>query len=192
MNFLAHLYLSGNDEMVMVGNFIADHVKGQTWQSYPDGIKKGIQLHRYIDEFTDHHPEVEKSKSLLRPDFNKYTPVICDIYYDHFLAASWSQYSTVDIEEYSKRIYELLHRYESYLPERTKAMMVYMERDNWLKNYATLQGLDRALKGMSRRAKFENNMHKAADFLEMNYSAFKKHFNAFFPELVRSINVIGG
>ena len=28
MNFLAHLYLSGEDEELLIGNFIADYVKG--------------------------------------------------------------------------------------------------------------------------------------------------------------------
>jgi len=28
MNFLAHTYLSGKNNEIMIGNFIADHVKG--------------------------------------------------------------------------------------------------------------------------------------------------------------------
>ena len=56
MNFLAHLYLSGDDEEQIVGNFIADHVKGKAIESYSDGIRAGIMLHREIDVFTDSHP----------------------------------------------------------------------------------------------------------------------------------------
>lgn len=188
MNFLAHLYLSGDNEMVMVGNFIADHLRGHGWKQFPDGVQLGVRMHRFIDEFTDSHPVVEKSKALLRPGFKKYSPVICDIIYDHFLAAEWSSYSDIAIDDYSNYIYNMLHRNEQYLPERTKAMMVFMERDNWLKNYASLQGIDMALKGMSRRASFDNNMNNAAEFLENNYLEFKSHFDLFFPELMNSVN----
>lgn len=190
MNFLAHLYLSGDDEMVMVGNFIADHLKGHEWKNFPEAIQRGVRMHRFIDEFTDSHPVVERSKALLRPGFRKYSPVICDIFYDHFLAAAWSVYSTVDMDDYSKNVYAMLHQYEQYLPERTKAMMVYMERDNWLKNYASLQGLDMALKGMSRRASFDNNMNHAADFLQQHYPDFKKDFDDFFPELQKNTQLL--
>lgn len=183
MNFLAHLYLSGDDEMVMVGNFIADHIKGHEWKNFPEAIQRGVRMHRFIDEFTDSHPVVERSKALLRPGFRKYSPVICDIFYDHFLAVEWTSYSNIAIDEYSRNVYAMLHQYEFYLPERTKAMMVYMERDNWLKNYASLKGLDMALKGMSRRASFENNMDHAAAFLEEHYESFHHDFNNFFPEL---------
>ena len=51
MNFLAHIFLSGNDEEVMIGNFIADAVKGRDYLGYSDGIVKGILLHRRIDAF---------------------------------------------------------------------------------------------------------------------------------------------
>ena len=187
MNFLAHLYLSGNNEPLMIGNFIADHLKGSAWKTLPEEIQKGVILHRFIDRFTDTHPVVEESKALLRPYFHKYTPVISDIFYDHFLAASWSDYSPVSIDDYAQRVYELLRKNAAHLPERTSEMLDYMERDNWLKNYATLNGINRALSGMGRRAKFDNNMHQAAEFLYDNYEAFKNQFEVFFPELEQAV-----
>ena len=49
MNFLAHLYLSGNNEDILFGNFIADAVKGKVIDNYnstidinaPLSLKKG-------------------------------------------------------------------------------------------------------------------------------------------------------
>ncbi len=183
MNFLAHLYLSDNNEQLMVGNFIADHLRGKHWKSFPDTILKGIALHRFIDAFTDSHAEVEKTKALLRPFFHKYTPVVADIYYDHFLAAKWTTYSQTPLDVYSMSVYELLHRNQNYLPARTIEMLVYMERDNWLLHYESLTGIDRALRGMGKRARFENNMHEAAAFLEIHYATFQHHFDIFFPLL---------
>ena len=187
MNFLAHLYLSDNNEPLMVGNFIADDLKGNDWKSLPEGIMSGVKVHRFIDHFTDTHPVVEQSKVLLRPYFHKYTPVISDIFYDHFLAAEWDKYSNQPIDEYARYVYQLMHKNYQFLPARTKEMLVYMENDNWLKNYATLNGMHRALSGMGRRAKFDNNMNQAAEFLYDNYELFEKHFKEFFPELESAV-----
>ena len=71
MNFLAHIFLSGNDEEVMIGNFIADAVKGRDYLGYSDGIVKGILLHRRIDAFTDSHVVVGQSKQRSRPKYRK-------------------------------------------------------------------------------------------------------------------------
>ena len=49
MNYLAHILLSGTSPDVMIGNFIADSIKGSKYNSYPLQIQKGILLHRQID-----------------------------------------------------------------------------------------------------------------------------------------------
>ena len=62
MNFLAHVYLSGNDPHLALGNLIADRIKGKDYINYPIPIQKGILLHRQIDTFTDNHPNFRKAK----------------------------------------------------------------------------------------------------------------------------------
>lgn len=169
--------------MLAIGNFIADHVKGSMVEQYEGEVRDGIRLHRLIDAFTDSHPVVEESKARLRPDFRKYAPVIVDIYYDHFLARDWKQYHHQSLENYASDTYAMLRKYESLLPERTKHMLSYMEPQNWLVKYSTLDGMQRALTGLSRRTTFESNMQHAHLFLEKHYADFEKEFNAFFPEL---------
>ena len=39
MNFLAHLYLSGASEGLIIGNFIGDSVKGQDLKSYETKVR---------------------------------------------------------------------------------------------------------------------------------------------------------
>src|SRR5580704_12124651 len=108
MNFLAHIYLSGNNHELMIGNFIADFVKGNKKNDYPDGIRKGIELHRAIDDYTDHHEITGRSKDRLRMKYHKYSGVIVDIYYDHFLAANFAQYSPKTLQQYSEDTYHIL------------------------------------------------------------------------------------
>lgn len=188
MNFLAHLYLSGSNEPLLVGNFIADHIKGSAWKQLPEEIQKGIRLHRFIDDFTDHHPIVEKSKARLRPHFHKYTPVIIDVFYDHYLASLWKNYSKETLYDYSQRVYKIILSQNKILPERTKYILQYMVKENWLVHYETIDGLNKILTGMSKRAKFENKMFEATIWLEKYYSDFNNEFVNFFEELQFEVN----
>ena len=102
MNYLAHLYLSFGDEQLLVGNYIADAVKGRQIEQFLEGIKNGILLHRKIDEFTDNHPLVERSKSLIRSRYRKFAGVVVDMYYDHYLAAGWLDYADIPLQQFTK------------------------------------------------------------------------------------------
>lgn len=183
MNYLAHIFLSGPDPEIITGNFIGDHVTGRHYEGFSPGIIKGIELHRAIDAFTDSHAIVEKSKSRLRPVFHKYAPVIVDIYYDHFLAVNWSRHAELSLLVYTKNAYALLNQRREIIPERAQRMLSYMEKQNWLYHYSTLDGIGQALTGMSRRATFESGMERAAAFLEEHYNLFADDFDLFFPDL---------
>lgn len=185
MNFLAHLYLSGDDADVMIGNFIGDFVRGRNLaEQFGEKIAQGIELHRAIDSFTDHHSVVKQSKARLRPKYGHYSGVIVDIFYDHFLALNWSTYSTESLDQYARKAYGYLADREAILPERVKQMMPYMVGGNWLVNYAKLEGIRRSLAGMARRATFNSKMDQAIEDLQSDHEAFQKDFNHFFPELV--------
>ena len=84
MNFLAHIYLSGEDTPLMIGNFIGDFVKGNEYKNFPADIQNGVLLHREIDSYTDSHEIVLESKKRLREKYRHYSGVITDIFYDHY------------------------------------------------------------------------------------------------------------
>ncbi len=184
MNFLAHLYLSGTDSDLMIGNFIADHVKGSMVNNLPEKVRSGITLHRQIDEFTDHHHVVAESKKRLRSVVGKYAPVVADIYYDHFLAAEWENYSELSLDDFADSFYKLISNYQGWIPDRTRSMLRYMIPGNWLVGYARIEGIEQTLEGMSRRARFESGMEKAGDELRRNYNDYRNEFIEFFPDLV--------
>lgn len=184
MNFLAHLHLSGDDEALMVGNFIGDFVRGRDLTAqFGEGIARGIELHRAIDTFTDRHPIVKQSKARLWPTYRHYASVIVDMYYDHFLAAGWSAYSQEPLDRYAQRVYELMAKHDPILPDQVRYMLEHMTRHNWLFGYSYVEGIRRALTGMSRRATFESKMEQAVDDLRASYSDFEGEFKLFFPEL---------
>lgn len=183
MNFLAHIYLSGNDQQLLLGNFIADSIKGKKYLEYPEGIRNGIILHRAIDFYTDTHPTVRKSISRLFDTYGHYSGVIVDILYDHFLAANWQDYSEIPLEIFVADFYDLLQENYQILPKNIKQFLPYMIKDNWLVSYATVRGISRILYQMNERTKKRSKMNFAVIELEEHYEEFEAEFSSFFEEL---------
>lgn len=186
MNFLAHIYLSGDDDFVKIGNFMADSIRGSQYLDYPNSLQKGILLHRHIDSFTDAHPIYRKSKHRLHEKYGHYSGVIMDIAYDHFLAKNWSKYSNEKLEDYAADFYKLMQDNYEILTERTKGMLPYMIGRNWLVSYATIAGLEMILFQMDYRTKHRAHMQEAIVEIQNFYTEFESEFFQFFEELVLS------
>lgn len=183
MNFLAHIFLSGANKEIVIGNFIADPVKGKKYLNYPPGIQKGILLHRAIDSYTDTHPVVRKSTARLYKNYSHYSPVIIDIFYDHFLAANWASYSNTSLEIFIADFYLLLKDNYEILPPSIQKLLPYMIEQNWLLSYASLEGIKQILYQMNMRTKGLSKMDRAINDLQENYSLFEEEFKTFFPDL---------
>ena len=190
MNFLAHIFLSDSMDELMVGNFIGDFVKGKKYEKYATPYKIGILLHREIDSFTDSHPTVNQSKDRLRANYRHYAGVVTDMFYDHFLATNWLKYSNQSLESFVTSAYSTLQRHKHNMPLRAKQMLPYMIEGNWLLSYSEIEGIDKALNGMSRRTKFKSEMEKASTDLVKHYNAFNLEFNTFFPDIITHSNKV--
>lgn len=183
MNFLAHIYLSGNNDLLKIGNFMADSIRGHHYLDYPDDIRKGILLHRYIDTFTDAHPIYRKSKHRLHEKYGHYSGVIMDIVYDHYLAKNWSNYSNEKLEDYADSFYQLLQDNCEILTDKIQKMMPSMIARNWLVSYATLEGLEMILFQMDYRTKHRVHMQEAIVEVKQFYTEFEEEFTLYFEEL---------
>ena len=188
MNFLAHLYLSKDNKNILIGNFIADAVKGNKHANYPKEIQAGILLHREIDTFTDNHPIVRKSKRRLHERYNHYDGVIIDILYDHFLAKNWQQYSDTPLNIYAENVYSLLQSVIETLPPKIQQTLPYMIEYNWLVAYASTEGIERVLQGMNRRTKGISKMDLAIEDLNKYYKELELDFTTFFKDLIDFTN----
>ena len=184
MNFLAHIYLSGDNDLIKIGNFMADGIRGKHFESYPLAIQKGIILHRAIDTFTDAHPIFRQSTKKLHEKYHHYAGVIVDVFYDHFLAKNWKNYSDEKLEEFVERFYQSLQDNTAILSERTKEIMPYMIQQNWLVSYQTVEGINRILTQMDQRTKNESKMRFATNELSEFYTEFENEFTNFFAELI--------
>ncbi|MDO7852101.1 acyl carrier protein phosphodiesterase [Hymenobacter convexus] len=189
MNFLAHLFLSGEPDSapyadVMLGQFIADSVPGRQLENYPPAVQTGIRLHRAIDTFTDQHPVVRRGTQRLRAaGYGKYAGVISDMFLDHFLARNFAEFTSESLPDFTRRVYAVLHTREAEMPARVQQFFPHLVQHNWLLGYAETEGIRRALSGLSRRAAAGSGMETAVGELERNYAAYAADFRAFFPEL---------
>jgi acyl carrier protein phosphodiesterase len=183
MNFLAHIYLSGDNPLIQIGNFMADGIRGKHFETFPSDIQKGIVLHRSIDTFTDAHPIFRESTKRLHENYHHYSGVIIDVFYDHFLAKNFENYSDIKLEDFAAQFYQSLHDNYDHLTERTKDMMPYMIKHNWLVTYQSQEGIERILSQMDNRIKKESNMRFSVGELKDFYSEFEEEFTLFFEEL---------
>jgi acyl carrier protein phosphodiesterase len=183
MNFLAHAYLSFDQEEILVGNFAADFIKGKEIHQFKGDLLIGILLHREIDSFTDSHPLVRAGQTYLRPRFRHYSSVITDIYFDYFLAKNWDKFANISLENFANHIYTILEKYLPVLPERFGEMFYWMKTQNWLLNYGHIQGIQKTLTGLSRRTNFDSKMNEAPEVLLEKEAEFELIFFAFFKEL---------
>ena len=184
MNFLAHIYLSGNDDLIKIGNFMADGIRGKQYSHLPPNIQKGILLHRAIDTFTDSHPVFRQSTKRLHQNYHHYAGVIVDVFYDHFLAKNWARYSDEKLEDFVGRFYTSLYDNYDILTDKTQQLMPYMIEHNWLVNYQYTEGIARILLRMDQRTKNNSKMQFSIIELKDFYLEFETEFTIFFEDLI--------
>ena len=188
MNYLAHIYLSGDDEGIVVGNFIADYIKGKSYLRFPEKIQTGIILHRQIDTFTDSHLKSSEAKQLLRPEFGLYSGIIIDFFYDHFLAANWNKYSDESLRSFSKRAHAILLSHFGVLPRRIQGFLPFLIQNRRLESYATINGIIDSIRIMSKYSSLPDKHDFAKKILISNYDFLAENFHVFMSEIIDFIS----
>ncbi len=183
MNYLAHAYLSFQHEELLVGNMISDFVKGNKQYEYPEGIFKGIRLHRQIDAFTDSHEATRSATALFKPVVARYAPAFVDVAYDHFLANDTQVFTPSSLYDFAAATYEVLQKHYNVLPMRFQSMLTYMRRDNWLFNYIHTWGLQRSMQGLVHRAAYLSDAQPAYDCFLYHYQELAACYNDFIADV---------
>jgi len=183
MNFLAHAYLSFGNPDILVGNMIADMVKGKQIESYPEAIRKGIHIHRQIDDFTDKHPVTHQTSKVFRSSSGKYAGAFLDVAYDHFLALDESNIPDGGWHSFSEKSYRQIEQYADILPSRFCTMFMYMRNEDWFYNYRYKWMIERSFDRLKSRASYLDNSAPVFIGFEDHYQIIKESYNIFFPEL---------
>ncbi|NUN99341.1 MAG: DUF479 domain-containing protein [Saprospiraceae bacterium] len=188
MNFLAHTFLSGDNEGWIVGNFLGDFLRNKQVQALPSAVREGVKLHRLIDTFTDQHPSVLQGVRRLYPEHHKYASVLMDVYYDHLLTQNWAQYSQEPLHDFAGRAYEVLLRHRHLMPEPVSQRLQRMISDNWLSKYGTFEGLDFAFQRMRHFVSAPTHLDGAVESLKLHMPQLQEEFGLFFPDLIAAVN----
>jgi len=184
MNFLAHLYLSGDDNEIKIGNFIADSVKGSSHQNYQPKIQQGILIHRKIDEYTDKHQITKDLSGLFKKNYKRHAGIVLDVVYDHFLSYNWIKYSKITLPVYINNCYKLLLKNYFILPLQVKNFLPIMITHNRLLSYSRIEGLEKALELMSKYTSLPAESNYAIEVLNANYQYINTQFLSFFDDLI--------
>lgn len=183
MNYLGHLFLSGNDPSVILGNFMADDIKGRDFSHLESGVQRGIRLHRAIDSFTDEHPAVRAGRARVRAHAGRYAGVVMDLFYDHLLASQWERWHGEQLPVFAQRMYALLQERAGGMPAGINHMLGFMVQRDWLTSYATLEGIGRALHGLSARVPEGAVMSGAEAVLAEFIDDYRAEFDIFLPAI---------
>lgn len=181
MNYLAHLSLSGRDEEILAGNYMGDSLRGIDVRTFPQKIQRGIQLHRFIDSFTDHHPVFLSAKKIFAPQFDKYSGAIADVCFDHFLGKNYGALHSADLQHFAYSCYRDLGKYYFLFPDKAKQFYQYMVQNNILFNYSKKEGVERVLKGMTHRIGEKALLYNAYPIFLERYDELESAFLEFYP-----------
>lgn len=186
MNYLGHAYLSFGDAEILTGNMIGDHVKGKlALDNYSPGIKKGLLLHRKIDEFSDNHPATQRAKVLFREDYGLYAGAIMDTLYDHFLASDPKMFKTEEaLLAFTHDTFKKLEANSYAFPEKFAAYFPHMVAHNWLYGYRSLRGMQQSLGGLARRAQHMPPPEKAYEIFITHFYALNQSYYELIDDLV--------
>jgi acyl carrier protein phosphodiesterase len=187
MNYLAHTLLSGKDEHIIIGNFLADIIRKNELNTIDIKYNNGFILHRAIDAYTDSHDSIKLVTKVLRTNHKKYAPVVTDILLDYILGQSWHVYCNEPIQNFADIRYEIIRNHIGHFPERIRPIVAKMIDGNFLIKYTTIEGLMFTFEKIQEVARFPSDFTQAIEDLEENYDLLNKQFNTFFPQLIAHI-----
>lgn len=185
MNYLAHAFLSNNDTDLLVGNFIADHLRGNDFGDYSPKIIEGIYLHRKIDTFTDAHPKFKESKRLFYNGYERYSGVLIDIYFDHLLARSFNNHSAIPLKDFCDRVYNIYSESKPLLPQSSSNFLEYVLKNNIYYNYSSLGGIEKVLFHLSHRINHGVMLNESVSVFKQNEKELEENFRIFFSDAVK-------
>lgn len=187
MNWLAHVYLSEPDFEFRMGNLLADFVRGPERSRMSPTFIRGTERHVVIDAFTDRHPIVRRSRARIQPQCRRFSGILVDIFYDHFLARRWPLYCREPFEQFTRSFYADMVACPMELPDDARTVVDHIVATDRFGAYREVSGIHGTLERFSRR--LSEHWNKKVDLtmavadLETGHDQFDSDFQEFFAEL---------
>jgi acyl carrier protein phosphodiesterase len=184
MNFLAHLCLAQGDPGLMLGGLFGDFVRGRrALRAFPEPVRQGIVLHRFIDRRTDQIPVFKKLRSRFPREFRRYAGIIIDLAFDHELAVNWWRYMPGSLERFDVEVRDLLSANTDMVPDGLITFMRYADRHGLFTAYREEDVTLFALAGIGTRLSRPNPLHRVTEIWPDMAPEFKLAFRQFFPQI---------
>ncbi|TEW53955.1 DUF479 domain-containing protein [Psychromonas sp. RZ22] len=189
MNYLAHLHVADHTDTSFSGNFLGDFVKGDPDKQFPAEIVQGIRLHRYVDSFTDKHPQVLSAKLLFPKVLRRYAPIALDMFWDHCLALHWNKFHHLSLADFcqlsEQKIILETQSEQVHLPERFTRINTWVWQDKWLESYQGMDNIEYALKRMATRSERMAPLAETGKILSENYTHLSDLFFELYAHVLR-------
>ncbi|AWH89734.1 acyl carrier protein phosphodiesterase [Limnobaculum parvum] len=185
MNFLAHLHLASLANSSLLGNLLADFVRGNPDGKYAPEVVSGIMLHRRIDKLTDNLQPVREARRLFSQPNYRVAPIALDVLWDHFLARHWEQFdNAMPLPNFIALAKNSIVPYLSETPSEFQYINQYIWRDRWLERYAELPFIADTLHNMAiRRPRLEALSYCIED-IRQHYHLLEETFLHFYPAMM--------
>lgn len=187
MNYLAHLFLAQPVIESRVGNLLGDFSKGVEITSLPVAIQLGVENHRFVDRFTDTHPEIQQLKTLISPQRRRFAGIMLDMLFDHFLILHWPRFSSLSFQHSCSDYYADLASGQSLMPLQMQRVTRRIIEQDWFLSYADLEGIGFALDRIAARIRFANEFADSIVEIKRHETEMEACFLRFFPELMTAV-----
>lgn len=182
MNYLAHFHLAYGDHDLMIGALLGDFVKGPLRGGHIRPVENGIILHRRIDAFTDRHQLLKHSHQEFEPVFRRYSGIMTDVVFDHFLSKHWEKFHPQPLVDFSEEVFKLL-RNNPVLSAPAQKMADALDRNKLFALYRDWDTVNSALTHIGQRLKGVNPLDTAAHELHRHYTMLEETFFEFYQQL---------
>ncbi|MFA3777736.1 ACP phosphodiesterase [Yersinia sp. 1652 StPb PI] len=185
MNFLAHLHLATLADSSLLGNLLADFVRGNPQDEYAPEIVAGIMMHRRVDVMTDAQPLVKEARRYFSADYRRVAPITLDVLWDHFLARNWDKLvPDYTLPGFIQHAQSQIVPHLPQTPARFQHLNAYLWRERWLERYAELPFIADVLQGMANRRPKLAALAGSFQDIEQHYQPLEQLFWAFYPAMM--------
>lgn len=200
MNYLAHVFLSGDELPWQLGGFLGDFIKGPLSDSLADDqgnpwqpqVLAGVRLHRQLDAYVDRMPEYLACVDLLGPQYRRLGGVAMDVFFDHLLANHWSEFCDTPLPAFSQNFYRYCERHKQRMPESPRRFILRAAQNDLFSGYGDRDIFIPVLERIDQRVRFETNLVQAGEVVLENYSELESRFLKIMPLLVEEAASLSG
>jgi acyl carrier protein phosphodiesterase len=184
MNYLGHLLITYPGDELTMGNLLGDMLRAKQLKGLPENIQKGVNVHHFIDRFTDQHKGIRRLVQLLRSRHGKYAPVVLDVLLDHVLSLQWDEHSDISFAQFTDWVYHTMVPSQiDRIPDHVSKRILNMATHRWLDGYPSRAGMAYVLERMDHRTAFPSRFKEAMTDFDNHRMIFEHEFRMFYQEL---------